>query len=268
MIDDMNRMDKLTEARRLVGLYYDGDTSLTDMSRLRGLLESLEPLPDDLAAELALLRLIDEAAAEIDVPEGLEAALRMNVRRQAEAERSQSHRVKRHMSHRMGWAAAAAVILAIGGTYIMHNRVNVDLRPVSPMANVDTVAISPDEDVPVTVCGNVEEAASAPQIAVASPASAVNKKSSSSRSEMTVKHSPADMETTSEMELTAEEAAALTLAFAEMREASHEVLSSGQQDLDAACAEMYANMADVRTQLIDGTYPETNYSDSETIIEP
>lgn len=265
----MNRMDKLTEARRLVGLYYDGDTSPADMSRLRGLLESLEPLPDDLAAELALLRLIDEAAAEIEVPEGLEATLRLNLHRQAEAEQKSRH-IPRRMTRWMGWAAAVAVGLAIGGTYIMHDTVTVDLGHGTPMARVDTIATSPDEGTPTVEGVNAGSPAVAPQMAVASPqpARATGEKSPSVQPKPTAKGNPSAVETSSSMELTPEEAAALTLAFAEMREASHEVLSTGRQDLDAACAEMYANMADVRTQLVDGTYPETNYSDSETIIEP
>lgn len=87
----MNRIEKEKEIRKLLSLYYEGTATPAEVHRLRIGLETLEPLPDDLALELELLRMVDDAAplamAAVDVPDGLEKKLRLDIHRRAAAQR-------------------------------------------------------------------------------------------------------------------------------------------------------------------------------------
>ena len=87
----MNRIEMEKEIRKLLSLYYEGTATPAEVHRLRIGLETLEPLPEDLALELELLRMVDDAAplaiAAVDVPDGLEKKLRLDIHRRAAAHR-------------------------------------------------------------------------------------------------------------------------------------------------------------------------------------
>lgn len=87
----MNRIEMEKEIRKLLSLYYEGTATPAEVHRLRIGLETLEPLPEDLALELELLRMVDDAAplamAAVDVPDGLEKKLRLDIHRRTAAHR-------------------------------------------------------------------------------------------------------------------------------------------------------------------------------------
>ena len=115
----MNRIEMEKEIRKLLSLYYEGAATPAEVHRLRIGLETLEPLPEDLALELELLRMVDDAAplamAAVDVPDGLEKELRLDIHRRAA---SQRRRVWLRWSG-IGVAAAmtAVLMLTVFGGY-------------------------------------------------------------------------------------------------------------------------------------------------------
>lgn len=163
----MNATDNEQNIRRLLDLYYEGKTSPQQTAALRESLEQLDPLPADLAADLALLRLCDEAAAsivDIPVPDALEQTLRDNIHRMAVAEEAPAvtRRIRRHrLMRRLSIGVAAATFLLLGTTFVYRQLADVEVNLSAPA------------DAPAALASIDSAAATSATLAAASPAASV-----------------------------------------------------------------------------------------------
>lgn len=270
--------ENLTEARRLLELYYEGTTTPDEMAELRRLLAESEPLPEDLAAERRLLDLLEEARDEsessIDVPEGLEAALRLNVRRMAAAE-GRSRMLRRSWVRRCG--VAAAVLIGVGVAYHYYDG-QTTIRENHLTAHTEGMKETPQQqEEPMTMIAEAvspvtEEALSKTQRQGAVSQNKIHAdKAVSGESAPDDRHlmrptvqEPQKMPTSA---FTLSEREALAMAVSEMQQVSEDVFLSIRDDMDIASVETVSTFSDVQTTFMDDIYP-SGYSDSETIMEP
>lgn len=137
----MNRIEMEKKIRELLSLYYEGAATPAEVHRLRIGLERLEPLPDDLALELELLRMVDDAAplatAAVDVPDGLEKKLRLDIHRRAAAHRRRTW--LRWSGIGVAAAMTAVLMLNVFGGY--DDGVNLSQPQQTAMSQQDTAAL-------------------------------------------------------------------------------------------------------------------------------